>query len=233
LGCLVIARELWPSASRAGRAALVWGGTLLLGAFYITVDPSVQTAFRRGGAFFFTWAVLGALAFAFTFVLLTRLTGLRSAPLILVLTALALHWVGVGVADLGFALVQPTPAFEEAIAADPDSPIAIAYEMARRNSSVPGRSQVMRLLPVLPAALMVLVDARRRWAVASLTLGLGLIGTSAWLFARLPALSHALPSAGDMVAAVGAAAVAALIGGRLGRRFAGGLPEVSEWRNRQ
>ncbi len=227
LGCLVIARELWPPASRAGRVALVWGGTLLLGAFYITVDPSVQTAFRRGGVFFFTWAVLGALAFAFTFVLLVRLTGLQSAPLILALTALALHWVGVGIAELGFALVQPTPALEEAIAADPDSPIAIAHEMARRNGSVPGRAQVMRLLPVLPAALMVLIDARRRWALASLSLGLGLLGSSAGLFARLPALSHALPSGRDVVAAVGAVTVAALIGGGLGRRFASGTPEVS------
>src|SRR3989442_2907986 len=119
LGCLVIAVELWPPASRARRAALLLGATLMFGAFLILVDPAIQTAFRRGGVFFFAWAGLGALAFSFSLALAAQLTGLRSAPLALALGAVALHWLGIGLADAGFALTQPTPAIEAAIAADP------------------------------------------------------------------------------------------------------------------
>jgi hypothetical protein len=215
LGCLAIALELWPPARAAARVALLASGTVLLAAFYVTVDPSVQTAFRRGGVFFFTWAILGALAFAFTFALTAQLTALRAAPLILAVSALAMHWVGVIVADAGFALAQPTPAVEEAIAADPDSPIALAWEMARRNGApAPGRSALFRWLPVLPAALVVLLDARRRWAGAGL--GLVLVALSGVLLARVPALAHALPSPSDVVIALLLAALAGFAGAAAG-----------------
>jgi hypothetical protein len=212
LGCLLIARELWPAARGAGRLALLAGGTLLLGAFYITVDPAVQTAFREGGVFFFTWTVLAAAAIAFTLVLTARLTGLRSAPLLLTLGALALHGVGLRVADAGFALARPVPAIEEAIASDPDSPIALAWEMSRRNGTVPGRALTLRWLPILPAALMVLVDARRRWVAASLAFGAGLLALSGVMLGRLPALAHALPSPSEAVAGAALTGLAALAG---------------------
>jgi hypothetical protein len=220
LGCLLIAVELWPARSWARQAALLAGATLMLGAFSILVDPAIQTAFRRGGVFFFTWAGLGALAFSFTLALAAQLTGLRSAPLLLALGALALHWLGIGLADAGFALTQPTPAIEAAIAADPGSPIALAHEMARRNGTVPGRAMTLRLLPVAAAALMTLVDARRRWAAASLALGLGLVVASGLTFARLPAFAHALPGPGDVAVAGLATALAALAGGAGARRLA-------------
>src|SRR2546425_4698460 len=88
LGCLLIALELWPRESRVRRAAFLAGGTLLLAAFYITVDPAIQTAFRRGGLFFFAWPMLGTLAFGFTLALTSRLAPLRATPLILALGAL-------------------------------------------------------------------------------------------------------------------------------------------------
>jgi len=214
LGCLAIALELWAPGSRTRHHALLLASLLLLGAFYITVDPAIHTAFRRGGAFFFAWAILGALAFSFALVLTARLTGLRSAPLLAALGALAFHWIGLEVSDVGFALVQPTPAIEEAIAADPDSPIALAHEMARRNgTTVGGRAMAHRYLPVLPAALLALIDARRRWASGAVALALALMACSGALFAWLPALSHALPSALDVVVAIPLAVVAALAGG--------------------
>jgi hypothetical protein len=220
LGCLLIAGELWPSARAVRRVALVIGGTFLLGAFYITVDEAIQTAFRRGGVFFFTWAVLAAPALAFSFVLTARLARLRTAPLLMALGALAFHWLGTGVADLGFALVQPTPAIAEAIAENPDSPVAIAHEMARRNGTAPGRGIAMRVLPILPALLVVAADPRRRWVAASLTLGAALVGASGWLFARIPALSHALPSAVEAAVALVAASLTALAGGWAAARLA-------------
>ena len=210
LGCLLIALELWPRESRVRRAAFLAGGTLLLAAFYITVDPAIQTAFRRGGLFFFAWPMLGTLAFGFTLALTSRLAPLRATPLVLALGALALHYVGIAVADAGFALTQPTPAIEETIANHPDSPIAIAHEMARRNAARPGRSVSLRVFPLLPAALMALVDARRRPHAAALAFGLGLLVVSGMMFAGTPALNHALPTTTDLVAAAALTALAAL-----------------------
>jgi hypothetical protein len=160
--------------------------------------------------------VLGSLVFAFTLVLVARITGLRSAPLVLALSALALHWVGLRVADIGFALAQPVPAIEEAIASDPDSPIALAWEMSRRSGTVPGRGLTLRWLPILPAALMVLVDARRRGVAASLTLGAGLLALSGVTLGRSPGLTHALPSLLDVLAGALLTALAALAGGAAG-----------------
>jgi hypothetical protein len=219
LGCLAIALELWPVSRPVARAALLATGTLLLAAFYITVDPSVQTAFRRGGVYFFTWAILGALAFAFTFAVTTRLTRLRATPIVLTVAALVMHYVGVVVADVGFALTQPTPAIEEAIAADPDAPIALAWEMARRNGATsPGRSAMLRWLPVLPAVLVTLLDARRRWTGA--VLGLALAVLSGVMLARVPALAHALPSLSDVVIALMLAALAGYVGAAAGLSLA-------------
>jgi hypothetical protein len=221
LGCLAIALELWPAGIHARRHALLLASLLLLGAFQITVDEAIHTAFRRGGVFFFTWAILGALAFSFALVLAARLTALRSAPLLVALGALAFHWIGLEVSNVGFVLVQPVSAIEEAIADDPDSPIALAHEMARRNGTVVGgRSMAHRVLPVLPAALLALIDARRRWAAGVVGLALALMAVSGWLFARLPALSHALPTALDVTMAVPLAVAAALAGGAAAVRLA-------------
>jgi hypothetical protein len=183
------------------------------------VDPGIQTAFRRGGVFFFTWAILGAAACAFTFTVLARLTAWRVAPLVLALGALALHFLGIAVADAGFALTQPTPAIEEAIADDPDSPVALAWEMARRNGApAPGRSVTLRWLPLVPAALAWLLDARRRWTGAAL--GVALVAVFGVLLARVPALAHALPSTGDTVIALLLAALAGFVGAAVGAAFA-------------
>jgi hypothetical protein len=221
LGCLAIALELWGPGSRARRTALLVAGLLLMGAFEITVDPGIHTAFRRGGVFFFTWAILGALAFSFALVLVARLTGMRSAPVLAALGALAFHWVGLHVSDVGFAVVQPTPAIEEVIAADPDSPIAVAHEMARRNGTpTAGRALLLRYLPVLPAAVLALIDARRRWRSGVVGLALSLVAVSGWMFARIPALSHVLPTALDVVVAVPLAVAAALAGGAAAVGFA-------------
>jgi hypothetical protein len=225
LGCLAIALELWAAGRLAGRAALIVSGILLLGAFYITVDPGIQTAFRRGGVFFFTWAILGAAAFAFTFAVMTRLTAWRATPLALALGALLLHYVGSVVADAGFALTQPTPAIEEAIAADPDSPVALAWEMARRNGApAPGRSATLRWLPVAPAALAWLLDARRRWTGA--VLGVALVAVFGVALARVPSLAHALPSTVETVIALLLAALAGFLGAAAGAAFADRLRPV-------
>jgi len=196
LGGLLIALELYAVGWQRW-SALIASGIFLLGTFYILVDQSVQTAFRRGSIFFFTFPVLGSLAFTFALVLVGRIADSRSAPLALAVGALLVQISILLVGDLGFAILEPVSAIEEAIAADPTSPVAIAHEMARRNGWVPGRSMVLRLIPLAPAALMTLADPLRRWRLASGVFGLALVVVSAAVLGRLPALSHALPSAAD------------------------------------
>src|SRR5262245_22121226 len=220
VACLLIALELWPARSVRRRAALLVAGLLLLGAFYIIIDPAVQTAFRRGSIFFFTWAVLGAAALAFTHVLVSRAADMRWAPVVIAAGAAIFHLGGVAIGDAGFAVLEPVPALEEALA-DPDSPIAIAHEMARRNGApIPGRAYLHRIWPIVPALLLALADARRRWAVASLALGAGVLAVSGLLFARIPALAHALPSTAETIVATIITALAALAGGAIGVRLA-------------
>ena len=212
LGTLLIALEVY-DAGWTRWSALVTSGVFLLGTFYIAVDQSVQTAFRRGSVFFFAFPALGALFFTFALVLVTQLAGSRGMPFALTVGALLVQISILMVGDLGFALLQPTSTIEEAIAADPTSPVAVAHEMARRNGGVPGRSMILRLIPILPAALMTLADSRRRWRLSAAVFGLALVATSAAVLGRVPALSHAIPSAADVALALVAALVCALASG--------------------
>src|SRR2546422_183301 len=115
---------------------------------------------------------------------------LWSPPLALAVGALLVQISILLVGDLGFAILEPVSAIEEAIAADPTSPVAIAHEMARRNGWVPGRSMVLRLIPLAPAALMTLADPLRRWRLASGVFGLALVVVSAAVLGRFPMPLH-------------------------------------------
>ena len=229
LGGLLIALEVYEEG-RTRRAALVATGILLLGTFYIVVDQSAQTAFRRGSVFFFTFAVLGAIAFTFALVLVTRLAERQSVPLTLAMGALVVQLSIILVGDIGFALLDPTPAIEEAIAADPTSPIAVAHEIARRNGTTPGRSVTLRLIPIVPAALMAIVNPLRRWQLAALVFGLAIVAVSGGVLGRLPALSHALPSSADTAFALALAGAAAVAGAwcavKLADALARGAPRL-------
>ena len=215
LACVAIAMEAWPRGQRARTWSLALALTLLLGAFEVIVDPSVQTAFLRGGVFFFTYAVLGSLAFSFALVLAARTTHRRAMPVVAAAGAVLFHMTVLAVADDGFSIMQPVPAIDEAIAADPGASLAVAHEMARRNGTAPGRSLWLRIFPVLPALLLVAVDARRRWLAASVTFGVTLAGLSGAVLARSPSLSHALPALPDIIIGVTVAVAAAGAGGAL------------------
>ena len=226
LGSLLIALEVYDEGwTRWG--ALTAGGILLLGTFYILVDQSAQTAFRRGSIFLFTFAVLGALAFTFALVLVARLAESRSAPFALAAGALVVQLSIILVGDLGFALLEPTSAIEEAIAADPTSPVAVAHEMARRNGTTPGRSLTLRLIPLAPAALMTMANPRRYWQLAVVVFGLALVAVSGGVLGRLPALSHALPTPADTALALVLASAAAIAGGWCAVKLAGAFARAA------
>jgi hypothetical protein len=213
LGMLWIALEEWPEDRPARVAALLASGTLLFGLFQILVDPSGRIAFLHGGALFYTWSFLGAVVFAFSLVLAVRLTGWRSAPVVLVAGGLLLQASVLVVADLGFALLQPESRIEEAIREDPTSPIAVAHEMARRAGVRPGRALTLRLLPLGAALVLALADARRRWLGPSVAFGAALAATWGWFASGAPALVHAVPGAPDAALGVALSVAAAAIGG--------------------
>ena len=227
LGCVAIAMEAWPRGHRARTWSLALAVTLLLGAFAVVVDPSVQTAFVRGGVFFFTYAVLGGLAFCFALVLAAITTQHRVMPVVAAAGAVLFQMTVLGVADTGFAIVQPVPAIEAAIAADPGAPIAIAHEMARRNGTRPGRSLWLRIFPVVPALILVALDARRRSLAGSVTFGIALAAVSGVALARSPSLSHVVPAMPEIIVGVMVAGAAAAAGGALAVRAAHALDPVT------
>src|SRR5207245_11622168 len=153
LACLLIAREAWPVGSWARAVALALATTFLFGTFAISTDPSWRIAFLHGGLYFFTWPVLAALVFAFSLVLGARLSGLRWAPVAVVLLGFVTQLSIVAVASAGFALLQPVSTIREVLAADDGtSPIAVAHEMARRNGAPIGGSAPPRAVPRVGAA---------------------------------------------------------------------------------
>lgn len=214
VGLLVIAAECWPWGSRARWTAIALGATAVLSDFETLADPALRTAFLGGGALFFGWPLIGAALFTFVLVLAARLAGSRAMPLALAAGSAALYLAIVALADTGFALIEPVSMVEEVIRGDPTSPIAVAQEIARLNGASPGdHFQLLRFLPLVPAGLMWLVDARRRWLAASLAFGLALFVVGGLALARVPALARALPAAGDIVLALPLVLAAAAAGG--------------------
>jgi len=221
LACLLIAREAWPAGSRARAVAIVLATTFLFGTFAISVDPSWRIAFLHGGPWFFTWPVLAALVFAFSHVLGARLTGLRWAPIVVVLLGVVTQLSIGAVANAGFALIQPASSIREVLAADDGtSPIAVAHEMARRNGTPIGGSWLPRIFPLLGAILITIVDARRRPVAAALAFGVGLFAVAFPMMLRSRALAHVLPDPATAAAGAALTLAAAAAGGWLAARLA-------------
>jgi hypothetical protein len=165
--------------------------------------------------------VLIALFTVFSLTLTTRLAGWRSAPVIVLAISLVVQLSTWAVSDIGFALAKPTSVIDEVLAADDGtSPIAVAHEMARRNGGTPGRSLTARLVPLVPALVLALVDVRRRWVPASLASGAALFALAALTMVRAPAFAHSVPGVGTFVAGLILTLAAAAAGGWLGVRLA-------------
>jgi hypothetical protein len=228
IACLLIAREAWPPGARTRTLALGLGGVLLFSGFQTGVEPSLRTAFLHGGVRFFTYAMLGALFFAFTLVLAARLARSRAMPAAIAAGAVVLHLGAIAVGDAGMAVLQPEPALGEALA-DPTSPIAVAHEIARRSGVTPGRGFTVRMFPLLPALVIALVDARRRPRGAGLAFGLTLFAVNGVMFLRSPAFTHVRPdlleAAVAAVATILAAAASTGAAMAFERRLAGTAPD--------
>ncbi|MBI1846074.1 MAG: hypothetical protein HY294_08955 [Candidatus Rokubacteria bacterium] len=225
--CLVIATECWPRGNGRRRVTLVIAAAFLLGLFEVVVDPGFVTAFQYGGVFFFTVAVLGGACFTFTLVLAARAIDLRSGPLLVAIVAVLVQYSIIAVSDAGFAVFQPVPVIQQAIAEDPTSVIALTHEIGRRTGQPPGRSVAQRVFVAIAAVALVAVDARRRPRAASLAFGAAFIAVSSWGFSRAPALRGLLPHGLEIPFGVGLALLMALAGGAAGVAVASWLSEVS------
>jgi hypothetical protein len=221
IGCLLIAREVYPEGSRARLAALVLAGATLYGTLHPTLEPAVLTAYRHGGLRFFTYAMLAALILPLALVPTARLAGQRWAPALALGVVVLANLAGDQIARAGFAWLQPVPAIEEAIARDPTSPIALANEIARKNAGPAGASRLAaRPLALLPALLMVLVDVRRRPVTAALAYAAGVFALSGWSLAGTAAFHPLVPSAPVTGLAFGLTLAAGAAGGWAAARFA-------------
>ena len=218
IGCLLIARETWP-AGRVRTAALALGGLLLFSGFQTGIDPGLRTAFMHGGARFFTYAMLGGLFLTGTLIVTARLAGSRAMPVVVAVGGLALQLAVIGIGDVGMAVLQPTPAVADAIAADPTSPIGVAHEIARRSGVTPGRGFMVRMFPIVPAILLALIDPRRRPITSALGFGVALYAVNAVMFLRSPAFAHVHPEPADALVAFVVTLLAALVSGVVALRF--------------
>jgi hypothetical protein len=210
--CLLIAREVYPRRSPTGRTALIVSAALLLVGLTLTAQQAIHIAYLHGGVAFHLFAILGTLVFPLAYLTAAKLSGLRSAPLMVFIVSMALSLTGAEIARVGFTILQPVPMTAEEIAKDPTSPIAIALAIAQKNGP-PSRSgpftltQLMSLIPVL---VIVAIDPRRRPVTAAVAYGVTLLATMMWSLSRSPAFAPMTPGAGATLIALALTVLAAL-----------------------
>jgi len=237
LGCLVVAIEVYPLGSWAGRVALLLAGALLYGGIRVTLDPSWLLAYSYGGVLFHTFAMLAALVLPPPLVTAARLSGLRWAPVAAVLLSFAVGIVGQQVARAGFAILQPVSFIGEEIAKDSSSPIAVGREIAEKNQTGPPPAWALRVaLPLGPAAMMALADPRRRPGAAAIAYGVAVLAAYTWFLSTLPAYAPLTPTALETAAALALTVAYAAAGGQAARwlsdRLVGGAPRTGMTRER-
>jgi hypothetical protein len=225
--CLLIAREVYPAGGRWRTAALILNAAILLGGLATAGRPAFRLAYLYGGVAFHVYAILGAVLFPLAYVPAARLTGLRLAPVLVLVVSLVNSTIGVQIARIGFDITQPASVIETEIEKDPTSPIAVAHAIAQKNREEPGaRSLVMQALSLIPVLVMVAIDPRRRPGVSTVAYGLTLMATMGFILARSPAFAPMLPGAGatliGLILTIVAAALAGVGARALSAVLAGG-----------
>jgi hypothetical protein len=220
VGCLLIATEVYPRDLGRRLLAVVLFGAMLYGTLHLVVDPSNLLAYRRGGVFFYTLAFFSALLLPLALVTTARVARTRWAPVLIVLIIVPVGVAGGAISRVGFAILQPVSFIHEEIAKDRESPIAVAYEIARKNGSPPGRAGgTWHLLALLPAAVMAAIDPRRRPVPATMAYAAVLFALLGYLLGGRPAFAPLVPGLPETAAALAlvlaAAAVSAIAACRL------------------
>lgn len=220
VGCLLLAVETYPSDRFARLSALLLGGAIFFATFHLLLRTSLLWAYEQGGLAFFLYPLLGALFLPVALVPVARLSTLRWAPGLVVALAVVLDLVGGGLAKVGFDLLKPTPAIEEALARDPTSLIATFYRMARENGTpavtYTGNAKAIALV-FLPAAALSAVDARRRAVLGNMAFAAVYVASVSWSLAQLPAFRPLLPTGAVVTTGGLLVLIAGALGGGAGR----------------
>src|SRR5262249_54447722 len=106
------------------------------------------------------------------------------------------------------------------IAKDPTSPIALAHEIARKNGTEPGDAGLLMLMGLIPVAVMVALDPRRRPVTAAMGWAITLFAIYGTSLARSPAFRPMAPGAAATAIALALTVAAAALGGRAARGLA-------------
>ena len=185
-------------------------------------------AYRRGGVFFYTLAILSALILPSALVTTARVARTRWAPVLVLLVLIPTGIVGARIAQLGFAWLEPVSVIEQEIAKDSQSPIALAHTIATKNGTTPGRTGgVLHIAALLPAVVMAALDPRRRPRLATVGYAAALFVAVGVVLSGRPAFTPLLPGPADTLAAFALTIVAAVIGGTVARGLSDSVTQQS------
>jgi hypothetical protein len=201
-------------------------GTLAVG-----LRESGRLAYVHGGVLFYTFSILGALLLPLALVTAARLTDQRWAPVAVLAIVVVLGLIGATIARVGFEIIQPVSVIEEEIAKDPTSPVAVGFEIARKNGSTPGApggGTLTRILAFVPALILIAIDPRRRPVPATLAYGVGLFGFMGLVIGRTPAFESMVPGPWPTAAALVLTLATAFAGGAAARWLADRLRPSAE-----
>jgi hypothetical protein len=216
LACLLIVREAYPARGWARYAGLVIAASMFFGSLGVALRPTGRLAFLYGGISFYSYPILAALLLPMALVAAARLTGRRSAPLVVLAIAIVVGLIGVWIARVGFDIIQPVSFIQEEIAKDPTSPIAVAHVIAQKNGTTPGGAPSgsrSRLLAFVPILMMVALDPRRRPVAATLGYALGVFAVWGFAMGLTPAFRPIVPGVGPTAIALLLTLATAFVGG--------------------
>jgi hypothetical protein len=241
IGGVIVAREIHPVSSSGRLLAAVVASGQLFGQFTIILTPTLDVAFVRGGPWFHMEAVLSALLLPMALIPVVWSTGRTASPIYVVVLVTLVGLAGDHVSTAGFALTRPVPMTADEIAQHPMSQVALTNEIARRDgvsvgtvvSFVPPRvpdhsagslrdhvGAIPGVTWVAAAAVMTLLDPRRRPLAATVGYAVALFAMSGWLRAGRPAFQPVVPGTLDTLIALVLTLAAAVMGGVLARGLA-------------
>jgi len=229
LACLLISREAYPAQGWARYVGLVIAGSMFFGSLGVALRPTGRLAFLYGGISFYSYPILGALLLPLALVAAARLTGGRSAPLVVLAIAMAIGMIGGAIARVGFDILQPVSFIQEEIAKDSTSPIAVTHAIAQKNGTTPGGApggNLSRLLAFVPMLAMVALDPRRRPVAATLAYAVSLFAIWGFAMGLTPAFRPMVPGVGTTAVALLLTLATALVGGVAATRLADRLERV-------
>src|SRR4030095_10116668 len=204
MACAVVAREVYP-AGRVQLGTVVFALATFYGTLAVGLRESGRIAYVHGGVLFYTFSILGALLLPLALVTAARLTGVRWAPVAALAIVVALGMIGSTIARVGFEIMQPVSVIDGEIGKNHTSPVAVGFEIARKNGSTPGApvgGTLTRILAFVPALILIAIDPRRRPVPATLAYGGGLLGFMGVVIGRTPAFGPMVPGPWPTAAAL-------------------------------